>query len=350
MLLSASKLKTCAFPKLGSGLDSMTKLEIPMRTKLIRYAAALMWVSLLPAYALGADGAPMRAIFFNNVALIIQDPALPISIDGRLPTAGHPWYEPRMFAPAPPPQDLNPRIEVCSSIEPSNVLRPPGRVVPSPFDLTTFTITPIGAGTFAYASQWPEVFTPRDARNTVVLTLVNRAKSLLFRTNLDLQYSVDRDVIEESTGTQTITVRLTPRAANQAIIVRLRSERTQDADAQFVAGTADPPPSSQTSTSVIWNAANPPINQTLTFTVEAEVRNLASPTAVRHTPDLLVTASLPATVVGMAVGDTVTFPQAFLPEGINQVQYSISREANWNFEFADRTLVDIREVTELVPN
>jgi hypothetical protein len=321
-----------------------------MRNKLIPYLAALIWVSPLPASALGPDGAPMRAIFFNNVALVIQDPALPISIDGLLQTAGHPWYEPRMFAPAPPPQDLNPRIEVCSSIEPSNVLRPPGRIVPSPFNLATFSITPVGAGTFTFASQWAEVFTPRDARNTVVLTLVNRAKSLLFRTNFDLQYSVDRDVIEGSTGTQAATVLLTPRAADQTIIVRLRSESTQDADAQFVAGTADPPPSSQTSTSVIWSVTNPPINQTLTFTVQADVRNFASPTAVRHTADLLVTASLPATVVGMAVGDTVTFPQAFLPEGINRVEYSISREANWNFEFADRTLVDIREVTELVPN
>lgn len=321
-----------------------------MRNKLIRYVAALACVGLLSASALGADGAPMRAIFFNNVALIIQDPELPICIDGLLRVAGHPWYEPRMFAPAPPPQELNPRIEVSSSILPSNVLRPPGRIVPSPFDLATFSITPIGAGTFAYASRWPEVFTPRDARNTVVLTLVNRAKSLLFRTNFDLDYSVDRDVVEDSTGTQTVTVQLTPRAANQAIIVRLRSEATRDADAQFVAGTADPPPSSQTSTSVIWSVTNPPVDETLMFTVQAEIRNFASPTAVRHTADLLVTASLPATVVGMAVGDTVTFPQAFLPEGINGVEYSISREANWNFEFADRTLVDIREVTELVPN
>ncbi len=321
-----------------------------MKNKILPSAAVLVCMSLLyPASPNAGEPLNLVAVLFNNVARIVQDPILPVRIDGLAPVPGYAWYEPRISLVSGPPQDLNPRIEVSSSIAPSNFLRPPGRVIPSPYDLATFSITSPEAGNFAYASQWAQLFAPRDARNTVVLALVSRGDSLLFSTNFDLQYSLDPEVIQESMGIQTVTIQLTPRADNQQIIVRLRSQATRQADPQFVAGTASPPPSSQTSTSVIWNMTNPAVGKTLTFTVQDEIRNFASPTGVRYVPSLTITSSPGGKGVGTAVGDTVTFPKEFLPEGIDRVQYSVSQVANWILSRADRTLVDIREVTELVP-
>jgi len=320
-----------------------------MKDKCIRSAIVLMCMGLLsPAFGT-EEPLTMHGVLFINVARIVQDPELPISIDGLAPVAGHPWYEARISAGTKPPPDLNPKIEVISSMPPSNLLRLPGRIIPSPYDLANFGFMPLDEKNFAYTSQWPQLFTPRDGRNTVVLALVNRGKSLLFNTNFDLEYSLDQEIVIEPTGVQTATIQLTPREDNQMIIVRLRSEATEDADAQFVEGTAKPSPSSQQPTSVIWTVANPAVGETLTFTVQAEVSNYASPTSVRHVPGLVITASRAATLAGKASGDAVSFPREFLPVAISSLTYSLSQKANWDFQRADRTLVDIREVTELVP-
>jgi len=194
----------------------------------------------------------VTGVLFVNSARLIQDPVLPITIDGLTPVAGHPWYEPRISAGTQPPPALPASIEVISEIAPSNFVRPPGRIIPSPYDeATTFSFSPIDKQSFDYLSRWPELFTPRDGRNTVVLALVNRARSLLFNTNFDLDYSLDQEIIGEPTGLQTTMIRVTARAENETIVIRLRAEATDDADSQFVDGSAVPPASSQTPTSVI---------------------------------------------------------------------------------------------------
>lgn len=291
----------------------------------------------------------MRAIFFNNLALIIAEPQLPVSIDGTAQVSGHPWYESRIFAIPPdgPPPNLNPKIEVNSSIRPRDFLRPPGRIIPSPFESAAFRFRP-RSGRFNYASQWPSVSTPSDARNTVVLALVNRGASILFNTNFDLAYSVDGEIIDGPSGTQRATIELTPRKANLSVIIRLRSSSTDEAAVTMLAETADPPPSSRTPGSIIWNLANPTVDETRTFTAQVAVKNLAHPRQLHHIPDLLITASQAVEIVGTETASEVEFPSEFLPAKIESVRYSLSDEVTWRFERADRTLVDIREVTELV--
>jgi len=319
-----------------------------MKYSIIRSTAIFMCVGLLsPSFA----GEPLRVVgvLFINTARIIQDPVLPITIDGLTPVAGHPWYEPRISASTQPPPALPASIEVISEIAPSNFLRPPGRIIPSPYDEATFSFLPIDKQTFDYKSRWPELFTPRDSRNTVVLALVSRARSLLFNTNFDLDYSLDQEIIGEPTGLQTTMIRLTPRAENETIVIRLRAEATEDAASQFVDGSAIPPPSTQTPTSVIWGVANPAVGETLTFTVQGQVSNFATPTPVRHIPALVITSAFASKLVGDAVGDAVSFPAESLPIGIDAVNFALGQSATWAFLRSDRTLVDIREVTDLVP-
>lgn len=168
----------------------------------------------------------LRAIFYHNVAHILLEPRLPVDIDGATPVPAHPWFEARIFGPAGPPLSLNPTIQLTTALLPTRFLRPPGRIIPSPFDTGTvqFGPTPDGGGA-VYTAQYPQLFTPRDARNTVDLTLVDRQQSLLVATNFDLAFHVEGPVIAEAEGTQTATIQVTPRQPNLAIIVRLRSDR-----------------------------------------------------------------------------------------------------------------------------
>jgi hypothetical protein len=117
----------------------------------------------------------LQAIFYHNVAHILLEPRLPVDIDGARPVPAHPWFEARIFGPAGPPLSLNPTIQLTTALLPTRFLRPPGRIIPSPFDTGTvqFGPTPDG-GAAAYTAQYPQLFTPRDARNTVDLTLVDR--------------------------------------------------------------------------------------------------------------------------------------------------------------------------------
>ncbi len=285
-----------------------------IKTKTLLSFVALVGMGLALIRVSFSQSGRMRAIFFNNTAFIISEPKLPIEIDGTDPVSGHPWFESRIFAPPGPPPSLDPKIEVQTSIEPSNFLRPPGRTIPSPAETLSYSFASTSTpGVFRYRSQWPRIFTPRDGRNTVVLALVNRRKSVLFNTNFDLFFKVDQEVIEDASGTQTFTVRLTPRAPSLNIIVRVRSQATEQADVRFLAQTATPPPSSSTPTSLIWTPNNPPVGETLTFSAQASVQNFASPTAVRHIPDVLITASLAPQNVGTATGSSVQFPRAFCP-------------------------------------
>lgn len=293
----------------------------------------------------------LRAIFYNNTSYIIEQPSLPITIDGAAPLSGYPWLEPRIFAIPPDyPPEVNPTIEVNGSIPPSYLFRPPGRVIPSPFDEATFQFGPSNRrGAYQYVARWPRLSNARDARNTVVLTLINRGRNIVFNTNFDLSYSVDSETIEKPSGTQTILVHLTPLKTNLSIIVRLRSQSTEAVAVEMIGDKADPPPSSHTSESIIWNVTNPPVGKTLAFTAQAAVTNLAYPTGARHVPGLLITASEPPDMLGTASGTSVEFPQEFLPTDIRGVRYSVSKKATWRFEYVDRTLVDIREMTELAP-
>ena len=63
----------------------------------------------------------------------------------------------------------------------------------------------------------------------------------------------------------------------------------------------------------------------------------------------MITSSFASELVGDAVGDAVSFPAESLPIGIGAVNFSLGQSATWAFARADRTLVDIREVTDLVP-
>lgn len=331
-------------------MDEQNQTNVSSLSQLVRSIGALLVLSFLCSAPVTAGGpVNTRGVFFNNVAHIVQEPSLPIHIDGLGLIAGHPWYEARISLVSGASDNLSPGIEVTSSIAPANFLRPPGRLIPSPYDDATFRFTSLDPVTFFYASQWPQLFTPRDGRNTVVLTLVNRGQSALFQANFDFDYSVDQKVMTEPKGVQTANIQITPRIENQTIILRVRSEATREIDAQFVAGTADPSPGSQTPTSVIWTISNPAVGKALAFTVQEVVHNFVSPARVRYAPGVVVTSSVSGSTVGTDVGDSVTFPKASLPEGIGSVRYSLSRAANWTFDQADRTLLDIREVTELLP-
>jgi hypothetical protein len=292
----------------------------------------------------------LRAIFYHNVAHILLQPQLPVVIDGATPVPAHPWFEARIFGPAGPPLSLNPTIQITTALLPTRFLRPPGRIIPSPFDTGTVQFGPIPDGAAVYTAQYPQLFTPRDARNTVDLTLVDRQQSLLVQTNFDLAFDVDAPVIAEAEGTQTATIQVTPRQPNLAIIVRLRSESTDQLDVQVQTETASPPPTSSTPTSLIWNISNPAVGEPLTFTAELSLQNVVAPTPVRHLPGLVITSSLAPQTVGTAVNtERVEFPSALLPAAFQHVSYAVSTPVDWNFETADRTLVDIRELTELVP-
>jgi hypothetical protein len=194
----------------------------------------------------------LRAIFYHNVAHILLEPALPVVIDGATPVPGHPWYEARIFGPAGPPLRLNSTIQLTTALLPARFLRPPGRIIPSPFDIGTVQFGPTPDGRAAvYSAEYPELFTPRDERNTAVLTLVDRQQSLLLQTNFDLAFDVDAPVLAEAEGTQTATIQVTPRQPNLVIIVRLRSESTDQLAVQVQAETASPPPTSSTTSSLI---------------------------------------------------------------------------------------------------
>jgi hypothetical protein len=293
----------------------------------------------------------LRAIFYHNIAHILLEPRLPVDIDGATPVPAHPWFEARIFGSAGPPLSLNPTIQLTTALLPTRFLRPPGRIIPSPFDTGTvqFGPTPDGGGA-VYTAQYPQLFTPRDARNTVDLTLVDRQQSLLLQTNFDLAFDVDAPVLAEAEGTQTATIQVTPRQPNLAIIVRLRSESTDQLDVQVQPETASPPPTSSTSSSLIWNLSNPAVGEPLTLTAELSLQNVVVPTPIRHLPGLVITSSLAPQTVGTAVDtERVEFPSALLPAAFQHVSYAVSAPVNWTFETADRTLVDIRELTELVP-
>ena len=86
------------------------------------------------------------------------------------------------------------------------------------------------------------------------------------------------------------------------------------------------------------------------MTAEVSLRNLVAPAPIRHLPGLVITGSLaPQTVETAENTERVEFPSAWLPAAFQTVTYAVSAPVNWNFETADRTLVDIRELTELVP-
>src|SRR5262249_28113895 len=150
---------------------------------------------------------PIRAIFFNNRAVIVAEPEFPIQIEGDTRVAGHPWYESRMFAPAGPPPTLSPNIAVRTPIPPSDFLRPPGRTIPTPFNRASYSFAETStAGIFGYQSRWAAIFTPRDGRSTVALTLIDRGNSIAFDTNFDLLFDVDQQVIENASGAQRFVV------------------------------------------------------------------------------------------------------------------------------------------------
>jgi hypothetical protein len=293
----------------------------------------------------------LRAIFYHNVAHILLQPQLPIEIDGATPVPGHPWYEARIFGPAGPPLRLHPTIELATTLLPARFLRPPGRIIPSPFDIGTVQFGPTSDGRAAvYTAEYPELFTPRDERNTAVLTLVDRQQSLLLRTNFDLAFDVDAPVLAEAEGTQTATMQVTPRQPNLVIVVRLRSESTDQLAVQVQAETASPPPTSSTPSSLIWTISNPAVGEPLTLTAEVALQNFVAPAPIRHLPGLVITSSLAPQTVGTAENtERVEFPSAWLPAAFQTVTYAVSAPVNWTFETADRTLVDIRELTELVP-
>jgi hypothetical protein len=125
----------------------------------------------------------LRAIFYHNVAHILLEPRLPVDIDGATPVPAHPWFEARIFGPAGPPLSLNPTIQITTALLPTRFLRPPGRIIPSPFDTGTVQFGPTPDAAAVYTAQYPQLFTPRDARNTVDLTLVDRQQSLLVQTD-----------------------------------------------------------------------------------------------------------------------------------------------------------------------
>jgi len=75
-----------------------------MKNSIIRSTAVLMCVGLLsPSFA---GELRVTGVLFVNSARLIQDPVLPITIDGLTPVAGHPWYEPRISAGSQPPPGL----------------------------------------------------------------------------------------------------------------------------------------------------------------------------------------------------------------------------------------------------
>jgi hypothetical protein len=252
---------------------------------------------------------------------------------------------------AGPPQRLHPIIELTTALLSARFLRPPGRIIPSPFDLGTVQFGPTPDGSTAvYRAEYPELFTPRDERNTAVLTLVDRQQSLLLRTNFDLAFDVDAPVLAAAEGTQTVTMQVTPRQPNLVIVVRLRSESTDQLAVQVQAETASPPPTNSTATSLIWTLSNPPVGEPLTLTAAVALRNVVAPAPIRHFPGLVITSSLAPQTVGTADNtERVEFPSAWLPAAFQRVTYAVSAPVNWTFETADRTLVDIRELTELVP-
>lgn len=325
-----------------------------MRTNTLRDVFILLAAMVLFTFSgISQSEATLRAIFYHNAAYIDESPKLPVRLDGAVPVPGHPWLESRIFTVAPedPPPSVNPMIEVITSIPPSYLFRPPGRIIPSPFEETRFTFRPTHReGFYSYSARWPRLFTPRDGRNTVVMTLVNRGRSLLFNTNFDLLYSIDQEIIEKPSMTQTMSVQLKPLKANLSIIVRLRCQSTEEMIVEMLGDKADPPAASHTSESVIWNVSNPPVGETLTFTVPAAVKNVSYPLRVWHVSGLLITASQPPKTLGSQSGTHVEFPNEFLPAEIDRVRYSISKKVTWRFEYADRTLVDIREIAELVPS
>ena len=324
-----------------------------MKPKLTRGLVVLL--ALVLAFPLGLTAQTtlptLRAIFYHNVAHILLEPRLPVVIDGATPVPAHPWYEARIFGPAGPPQRLHPTIELTTALLSARFLRPPGRLIPSPFDLGTVQFGPTPDGDAAvYRAEYPELFTPRDERNTAVLTLVDRQQSLLLRTNFDLAFDVDAPVLAAAEGTQTVTIRVTPRRPNLVIVARLRSEATDQLAVQVQAETASPPPTNSTATSLIWTLSNPAVGEPLTLTAAVALRNVVAPAPIRHVPGVVITSSLAPQTVGTAENtERVEFPSAWLPAAFQRVSYAVSAPVNWTFETADRTLVDIRELTELVP-
>jgi hypothetical protein len=327
--------------------------DVDMKTKLTcALVAPLALAVVLPLGLVAQTPLPtLRAIFYHNVAHILLEPELPVVIDGAAPVPAHPWYEARIFGPAGPPQRLHPAIELTTALLSARFLRPPGRIIPSPFDLGTVQFGPTPDGSTAvYRAEYPELFTPRDERNTAVLTLVDRQQSLLLRTNFDLAFDVDAPVLAAAEGTQTVTMQVTPRQPNLVIVVRLRSESTDQLAVQVQAETASPPPTNSTATSLIWTLSNPPVGEPLTLTAAVALRNVVAPAPIRHFPGLVITSSLAPQTVGTADNtERVEFPSAWLPAAFQRVTYAVSAPVNWTFETADRTLVDIRELTELVP-
>jgi hypothetical protein len=320
-----------------------------------RTVALLAFLALLLVFPLGLTAQTLlptlRAIFYHNVAHILLEPQLPVAIDGTAPVPAHPWYEARIFGPAGPPQRLHPTIELTTALLSARFLRPPGRIIPSPFDLGTVQFGPTPDGRAAvYTAEYPELFTPRDERNTAVLTLVDRQQSLLVRTNFDLAFDVDAPVLAEAEGTQTVTMQVTPRQPNLVIVVRLRSESTDQLAVQVQAETASPPPTNSTSTSLIWTISNPAVGEPRRLTAAVLLQNFVAPAPIRHLPGLVITGSPAPQTVGTADNtERVEFPSAWLPAAFQAVTYAVSAPVNWTFETADRTLVDIRELTELVP-
>jgi hypothetical protein len=327
--------------------------DADMHTKRTCAVGALLTLVLVFPLGLVAQTTlpTLRAIFYHNVAHILLQPHLPVVIDGATPVPAHPWYEARIFGPAGPALRLHPTIELTTALLSARFLRPPGRIIPSPFDLGTVQFGPTPDGRAAvYTAEYPELFTPRDERNTAVLTLVDRQQSLLVRTNFDLAFDVDAPVLAAAEGTQTVTIEVTPRRPNLIIVVRLRSESTDQLAVQVQAETASPPPTNSTSTSLIWTLSNPAVGEPLTLTAEVALQNFVAPAPIRHLPGLVITGSLAPQTVGTAENsERVEFPSAWLPAAFERVTYAVSAPVNWTFETADRTLVDIRELTELVP-
>ena len=110
-----------------------------MHTK--RTCAVVALLTLVLVFPLGLVAQTtlptLRAIFYHNVAHILLQPQLPVVIDGATPVPAHPWYEARIFGPAGPALRLHPTIELTTALLSARFLRPPGRIIPSPFDLGT---------------------------------------------------------------------------------------------------------------------------------------------------------------------------------------------------------------------
>ena len=86
------------------------------------------------------------------------------------------------------------------------------------------------------------------------------------------------------------------------------------------------------------------------MTAAVSLQNFVAPAPIRHLPGLVITGSLAPQTVGTADNtERVEFPSAWLPAAFQTVTYGVSAPVNWTFETADRTRVDIRELTELVP-